>query len=295
MPCRGSRSGPGRSRWSLGPAGRTSRCPAPSASKSPAASGLSATRAAAPSRPWPESSHASSLATSVSACATVVAGSRPIARSGTRVVAVHRRQQRVGHRPQVGGLRPQRGQRRGLRAAREVPRVVDRVAEQDHVARRRPPPGLVGDRRGTRGSPPPKAGRDRTASAISSKRHRHGLAAPGSRRRSTSGRAASRKLAGRSGGSPPGSPASRSVASSALSTRGREEPLPRGHEVAPPRLGAEAHEPAGRFDPVSHVAGGRPVTSSTIAGPANPRHLGRARLGPGALEGARREPRRTCG
>ena len=53
------------------------------ASKSPAASGLSATRAAAPSSPWPESSHASSLATIVSACATVVAGSRPIARSGT--------------------------------------------------------------------------------------------------------------------------------------------------------------------------------------------------------------------
>ena len=56
---------------------------ATSASKSPASSGLSATSATFPSRPGPESSHASSFATRLSACSTVVAGIRPIARSGS--------------------------------------------------------------------------------------------------------------------------------------------------------------------------------------------------------------------
>ena len=58
-------------------------------------------------------------------------------------VAVHRREQRVGHRPQVRRLRPQRRQRRGARRAHEVPRIVARVAQQQHVARRGPRPALV--------------------------------------------------------------------------------------------------------------------------------------------------------
>ena len=54
------------------------------ASKFPARSGLSATSATRPSRVFPWSSQSRTFPTIACACSTVVAGSRPMARSGRR-------------------------------------------------------------------------------------------------------------------------------------------------------------------------------------------------------------------
>ena len=125
------------------PERKLARMSSTSASKSPASSGLSATSTALPASPCPESSHARSFETSASASSSVVAGSRPIARSGKRVLPVHRRERRVRHRPQVARLRPQRRQRRRPRRRQEALRVVRRVPEEKHVARRGTAPRVV--------------------------------------------------------------------------------------------------------------------------------------------------------
>ena len=117
-----------------------------SASKSPPASGLSATSAALPSRSWPESSQSSCLRTRLTRLLDARGGQASDRHVGQRVLAVHRCEPGIGDGPQVRGLRPQRGQRRGGRAAHEVARVVARVAEQQHVARRRPRPGVERER-----------------------------------------------------------------------------------------------------------------------------------------------------
>ena len=248
--------------------------------------------------PGPSPPRRAASATSACACSTR-RGRQPSDREvRQRVVAVDRGEQRIGDGPQVGGLRPQRRQRRGLRRADEVPRVVARVAEQQHVARRGPRPGLEGvgeealDRLG-RGLAVAELGGDLLEGDGA---RREALVLPPLDERLGGGEEGPRA---RSGGSRPGSRRSRSVGGLRAWRRAGVSSAALRHDASSgvrPRRGSAALPPLGLDSRVSQRAlpcrRRRAVTSSDGRRRRTRRRLAVPLSAHVALEDAARERRR---
>ena len=197
------------------------------------------------------------------ACSTLVAGIRPIARSGRASSPFTAATCWVHRRPQVARLPPQGRQRRRPRRRHEVLRVGGRIPQQHHVPRGRGLPLVIRVRHEAADRLP----RGPTVTEHRGdllERHRLHASAPGSPASREAAPPPRGSSAARSAGSPPGSPHCAASRAPDAPPAARERPRPRrrGSGVPPPPGTAPSRE---GFDTGQPLHRGRPAQPRSAA------------------------------